>query len=158
MNGLTGARRQARPVRVTLADQLGADVDGAWWPHTDSVADELPGLVGVLNPRLGEIVSIRVNWSPADGQLDLNTIVTGSRWPTGVKLRRPRLMVLQGREGRVKLLVLPCKTSIALGGLVMRRAAALPVADSARQDPLFETADCVMRAARGESASWLGRE
>ncbi|WP_435405165.1 DUF5994 family protein [Mycolicibacterium houstonense] len=83
MNGLTGARRLASPVRIALADQLGADIDGAWWPHTASVAGELPELVGALHPSLGEVVDIRINWSAAEGQLDLNTIVTGNRWTQG---------------------------------------------------------------------------
>lgn len=157
VNGLTGTRRVASPVRLTLAKQLGADIDGAWWPHTDSVANELPELVGVLHRRLGEIVDIRINWSAAEGQLDLNTIVTGSRWAVGTQLRRPRLMVVAGQDACVKLLVVPRKTSQLLGGLVMRCAAAMPVDDSVRDNPLFETADCVLRVAQTESARWLGR-
>jgi hypothetical protein len=43
MNGMTGSRRLARPVRLALATRLGRDIDGAWWPHTGSVAQELPG-------------------------------------------------------------------------------------------------------------------
>ena len=46
----------ARPVRLLLCRQLGADIDGAWWPHTASVAAELPELIGVLHAPLGEIV------------------------------------------------------------------------------------------------------
>ncbi|MFN3006854.1 DUF5994 family protein [Mycolicibacterium wolinskyi] len=157
MNGLTGTRRVASPVRLTLAKQVGADIDGAWWPHTDSVANELPELVGVLHRRLGEIVDIRINWSAAEGQLDLNTIVTGNKWTVGAKARRPRLMSVAGRDTCVKLLVVPCKTSQVLGGLVMRCAAAMPVDELARQTPFFETADCVLRVAQAESARWLGR-
>jgi hypothetical protein len=33
VNGLTGSRRLARPVRLALAQQLGGDIDCAWWPH-----------------------------------------------------------------------------------------------------------------------------
>ena len=58
MNGLTGTRRSARPVRLALAQQLGAEIDGAWWPYTASVAGELPGLIEALRPPLGEIVDI----------------------------------------------------------------------------------------------------
>ena len=38
VNGSAGARRCARPVRITLARVLGRDIDGAWWPHSGSVA------------------------------------------------------------------------------------------------------------------------
>ncbi|WP_273733641.1 DUF5994 family protein [Mycolicibacterium septicum] len=156
MNGLNGTRRLASPVRLTLARQLGADIDGAWWPHTGSVANELPELVGVLHRSVGEVIDIRVNWSAAEGQLDLDSIVTGTRGPAGMKLSRPRLMMVAGRDACVKLLVVPCKTSVALGGLVMRCAAAMPVEETARLTPLFDTADRVLQVAQIESARWLG--
>jgi len=158
VNGLNGTRRLASPVRLTLAARLGADIDGAWWPHTGSVANELPELVGVLHRSLGEVVDIRVNWSASEGQLDLDSIVTGTRSPTGIKLSRPRLMMVAGRDANVKLLVVPCKTSVALGGLVMRCAAAMPVEETVRRSPAFDTADRVLRIAQLESARWLRRE
>ncbi|MEV0669125.1 DUF5994 family protein [Mycobacterium sp. NPDC050441] len=156
MNGLSGTRRLASPVRLALARQLGADIDGAWWPHTASVANELPELVEVLHRSLGEVVDIRVNWSAAQGQLDLDSIVTGTRLPTGVKLSRPRLMMVAGRDQCVKLLVVPCKTSVTLGGLVMRCAASMPVEETVRRTPMFDTADRVLQVAQIESARWLG--
>lgn len=156
MNGLTGTRRLASPVRLTLARQLGADIDGAWWPHTASMANELPELIGVLHRSLGEVVDIRVNWSAAEGQLDLDSIVTGNRAVAGMKLSRPRLMMVAGRDKCVKLLVVPCKTSVALGGLVMRCAAAMPVEATVRSTPAFEMADRVLNVAQIESARWLG--
>ncbi|TGB41028.1 DUF5994 family protein [Mycolicibacterium peregrinum] len=156
MNGLNGARRLASPVRLTLARELGADIDGAWWPHTASVASELPELVEALHRSLGEVVDIRVNWSAAQGQLDLDSIVIGTRVPNGVKLSRPRLMMVAGRDACVKLLVVPCKTSVSLGGLVMRCAAAMPVEEAVRRTPMFDTADRVLGVARVESVRWLG--
>lgn len=157
MNGLTTTRRLASPVRLTLARHLGADIDGAWWPHTASVANELPELVGVLHRSVGEVVDIRVNWSAAQGQLDLDSIVTGARGPTGMKLSRPRLMLVAGRDACVKLLVVPCKTSPSLGALVMRCAAAMPVEETERRTPAYETADRVLRVAQLESVRWLGQ-
>ena len=56
MNGVTGTRRLARPVRLALAQRLGADIDGAWWPYTASVGHELPGLIEAMRGPLGEIV------------------------------------------------------------------------------------------------------
>lgn len=73
-----------------------------------------------------------------------------------MKLSRPRLMVVAGRDTDVKLLVVPCKTSVALGALVMRCAAAMPVEETVRRTPAFETADRVLRIAQIESARWLG--
>ncbi|OFB37652.1 hypothetical protein BA059_18200 [Mycolicibacterium sp. (ex Dasyatis americana)] len=156
MNGLNGTRRMASPVRLALARHLGSDIDGAWWPHTGSVANELPDLVGVLHRSLGEVVDIRVNWSAAEGQLDLDSIVPGTRGPTGMKLSRPRLMMVAGRDVCVKLLVVPSKTSVGLGALVMRCAAAMPVGEAERRTPAYDTADRVLRVAQLESARWLG--
>ncbi|MBU9762610.1 hypothetical protein FR943_01915 [Mycobacterium sp. TNTM28] len=155
MNGLTGTRRLASPVRLALARQSGVHIDGAWWPHTGSVASELPELVEVLHRTLGEVVDIRVNWSPAEGQLDLDSILTGGRAVPGTKVGRPRLMLVAGRERSVKLLVVPCRTSLNLGALVMRCAAGMPVDAMVRGTPIFDTADRVLRIAQTESARWL---
>jgi Family of unknown function (DUF5994) len=46
---MRGPRRSARPARIALATLLGGDIDGAWWPHTASVAGELPELVEALH-------------------------------------------------------------------------------------------------------------
>ena len=52
------------PVRLTLCPVRWApDIDGAWWPHTGSVARELPELIESLHPALGEVVDININWS-----------------------------------------------------------------------------------------------
>ena len=99
MNGLTGTRRLASPVRLALAQQLGADIDGAWWPHTGLVASELPELIEVLHRRLGEIVDIGINWSVSEADVDFNSIVTGARWKRGEQRRRYRLMAVGGRQG-----------------------------------------------------------
>lgn len=36
-------------------------VDGAWWPHTDDLAAELPDLLAVLSVRLGRIDRVMYN-------------------------------------------------------------------------------------------------
>jgi hypothetical protein len=48
VNGMRGPRRSARRARIALATLLGGDIDGTWWPHTASVAGELPELVDAL--------------------------------------------------------------------------------------------------------------
>ena len=36
-------------------------VDGAWWPHSDDLAAELPDLLAVLSVRLGRIDRVLYN-------------------------------------------------------------------------------------------------
>jgi len=158
VNGLSGARRLASPVRLALAGPLGGDIDGAWWPHTGSVGGELPELIEALHPMLGEILDISINWSPTDGAPDLNSMTSRAMSMPGWHGRPQRLMVVVGRRARAKLLVVPHMTSSPLGVMVLRCAAAMSIPVVQQDSPLFETADCVVRAARAESASWASRQ
>jgi hypothetical protein len=142
---------------LALAQQLGSDIDGAWWPHTGVVARELPELIEVLHKPLGEIVDICINWSASEAAADLSSIVTVASWQRGERRRRFRLMMVTGRRFSAKLLVVPHETPQALGIMVMRCAAARPDATSQRDTQLFETAERVVRAARDESSSWARR-
>lgn len=154
---MTAARRSARPVRIALAGSLGGDIDGAWWPHTASVAGELPDLIEALHRPLGEIVDISVNWSSRDGAPDLSSMRDGARSIPGWQDRRQRLMVIAGRRACAKLLVVPHMTSSALGLMVLRRAAGLPVPGAQQDSEVFRTAGSVLSAAQAESASWAAR-
>ena len=156
MNGSAGARRCARPVRITLARVLGGDIDGAWWPHSASVAHELPQLIGALHRPLGEIVDIKVNWSTTNAAPDLDSMGHDAISMPGRRRRRQRLMVINSTRGRVKLLVIPHLTTPALGLMVLRRAADMPVSDARQASKVFETADRVVRAAQAQSALWTG--
>jgi hypothetical protein len=144
-------------VRIALAALLGGDIDGAWWPHTASVAGELPGLIEVLHRRLGEVIDISVNWSSTDGAPDLNSMRLGAKSMPGWRDRRQRIMVIGGRRARAKLLVVPHMTTPALGLMVLRRAAAVPILSAEQNSEEFQTADFVVRAAQAESASWATR-
>jgi hypothetical protein len=157
MNGLTGSRRLARPVRLTLATRLGGDIDGAWWPFSNSVAQELPGLIECLHDRLGEVVDIGINWPVTEGPIDLESLVGGTRTPALTRPRRLRLMFVDGRGGCAKLLVVPHMTSADLGAMVMRCAASMPVPELDRDSRMMATADLVVRTARVESANWAAR-
>jgi hypothetical protein len=121
------------------------------------VAGELSELVEVLHRTLGEITDIDINWSTTEGALDLNTILTGASILRGAQHRRPRVMVVAGRDGCAKLLVVPHMTSQTLGAMVMRRAAAMPAFRTELESQLSETADRVVRAAQVESAKWTAR-
>ena len=157
VNGMSGARRSACPVRIALATALGGDIDGAWWPRADSMATELPELVEALHRPLGEILDIRVNWSSTDRTPDLSSMTSYAMSMPGWRHSRQRVMVISGRRARAKLLVVPHLTSSALALMVLRRAAAMPIPDAQQLSAVFQTADCVVRAAQAESASWAGR-
>ena len=157
MNGMAGTRRLARPVRLAMAQHLGSDIDGAWWPYTASLAHELPGLIEALHRPLGEILDICVNWSVTEGPRELYEIASSARPVIGKQRQHQRLMVIDGRLGCAKLLVVPHMTSEALGIMMMRFAAARPVSNSERDTKMYEICDCVMQAAQSESASWTGR-
>jgi Family of unknown function (DUF5994) len=91
MNNAARGRRLASPVRVTLAFELGGDLDGAWWPHTASVADELPELTDALFMRLGRIIDISVNWSSMTGSPDLDSLNRPRVADPGRAISRQRL-------------------------------------------------------------------
>lgn len=47
-------------------------VDGAWWPHSDDLPNELPDLLAVLSVRLGSITRVTYNpteWANAPASL-----------------------------------------------------------------------------------------
>lgn len=158
VNGMSGTPRSARPVRLVLAHVLGGDIDGAWWPHTASAAAELPGLIAALHRPLGEIVNISVNWGATDAFPDLDSMRFGAKVVLpGCGDGQQRLMVVDGRRDCAKLLVVPHRTTQALGMMVLRKAAGLPVSDVQESSPAFETADRVVRAAQTQSALWAGR-
>lgn len=157
MNGLTGARRLARPVRLVLAAELGSDIDGAWWPHTGSVAGELPDLIETLHKTLGEIIDIRVNWAATEGTLDFNSILSSTRSKNTGPRRPHRLMMVVGRDASAKLLVVPHMTTPALGAMVMRCAVGRSNHGSAPDGQWTEAADTVVRDARADSFAWVCR-
>ncbi|WP_308124084.1 DUF5994 family protein [Mycolicibacterium xanthum] len=143
-------------MRLTLARQSLGGIGGAWWPHSALIAAELPDLVGALHRQLGEILDIRINWTATEGQLDLETIVSGARVMRPDEGQRyPRLMAVTGRAGQANLLVVPSMTSQALGMMVMRTAAGMPTSRGVGDARVFETAQVVMRLAQAECAKWI---
>ena len=57
------ATRGVRTPRFRLKPTAHASgyVDGAWWPRSDDLMTELPGLIAVLSIRLGAISCVRYN-------------------------------------------------------------------------------------------------
>ncbi len=86
-------------------------VDGAWWPHSDDLAAELPDLLTVLSVRLGQIDRVLYHvdeWTKAPSKL-----TSGGR---AVRLdgyrRQPAstVEVLGLNRARIALLVVPANT------------------------------------------------
>ncbi|MGX9789685.1 DUF5994 family protein [Mycobacterium sp. MMS18-G62] len=146
-------RRLSSPVRFTLASSLADGLNGAWWPHTSSIARELPDLIDGLRPRLGPIIDIGLNWSPVEGVPELDLLNRrGVAATPGRETRHLRVMTLTGKHARAHLLVVPCRTSQSLAVMVLRRAADLPIMYAHQQMPAFETACAIVRAARAQDA------
>jgi uncharacterized protein DUF5994 len=140
-----GGRGQANPIRLSVARERGRAIDGAWWPHADRITNELPNLVGVLTPVLGDITSINVNWSPLQRPPDLN-------WPGWVG-KRQHVMTVSGTHGCANLLIISYATHSSLALTVMRCAANLPIEAADRDKPAFLTARSILWAAQRQRAS-----
>jgi hypothetical protein len=134
-----GSRRNANPIRLSVAHELGRDIDGAWWPRADRITNELPDLVAVLTPLLGDIEAINVNWQPLQRPPDFN-------WP-GWEHKRQHVMTLSGRLCSANLLIIGYTTHSALALMVMRCAADLPIDAADRDKNAFLTAGSILRAA-----------
>jgi hypothetical protein len=140
-----GGRGRANPIRVSVSRELGRDIDGAWWPRADRITNELPDLVGVLTPLLGDIISINVNWPPLQRPPDFN-------WP-GWECKRQHVMTVRGPDACVNLLIIPYATYSALALMVLRCAADLPINPADRGKPAFLTAGSILRAAQQQRAA-----
>lgn len=151
MNRAVRGRRLASPVRLALAAELGSALDGAWWPHTASIADELPELVDALSARLGEVIDIGINWSPLECSPDLDAVNRERMRDPGRMVGHQRLMTVAGSRARANVLVIPCRTSASLATMVLRHAAALPIIGPEQDTREFRISDDIVRAARTES-------
>jgi hypothetical protein len=100
-------------LRLKAKAPHGGYVDGAWWPHGDDLAVELPDLLAVLSVRLGRIdrVSYRLGaWANAPRKL-----TTGGRAVRldGYRLQPRNTIEVRGLDDdrdRLILLVIPPRT------------------------------------------------
>jgi hypothetical protein len=113
------------------------------------MARELPQLIWALHRPLSEIIDISVNWSSTDGLPDLNSMSPRAQLMPGWRGRPQRVMVIAGRRARAKLLVVPHMTTPALGWMVLRWAAAVPIPGAEQNSQEFQTAESVVRARTG---------
>lgn len=137
---LTQKPRPGRPVRLCLAYDLGRRIDGAWWPYSSALADELSGLVGALEGRLGKVVEVRLNWSSLNNPPSLNW----RDWRT----KPQHIITARGCDATANLLIVPSATNGPLAGIVLRRAAGLPVEPRRGDVAMLETAEEILAAAR----------
>jgi hypothetical protein len=88
-------RLQLKPFRSAVEH-----VDGAWWPRSTQLVDELPGLVTSVSDRLGQVVMVgyrRNGWAetPALAQIAGHTIEL-----LGFTSDEPTSVILIGEDGR----------------------------------------------------------
>jgi hypothetical protein len=131
--------RSANPVRLSLATELGGEIDGAWWPRVDRMTLELPGLVEALTPLLGDITSINVNWPHLQRPPDFN-------WP-GWEHKTQHVITVNGEKAQVNLLIIAYTTYSGLALMVLRRAAGLTIVPADREKPAFVTAGSILQTA-----------
>lgn len=147
MNAVFGGCHLAHPTRLALAAELGDTLDGAWWPHTSSIARELPDLIAALRPMLGNVVDIDLNWSVLDGLPNLDALHwRGNAAVLGRLGNRQRVMTVIGARDRTRLLVVPSQTSAALAVMLLRRAARLPILPVHQHTEAFDVADGIVRS------------
>ena len=148
------SRRTASPVRVSLTADRGGDIDGAWWPRSNSMAPELPDLIQALHPAIGDILDISINWTVSSATPVLSTMSPELAAKIVGKAPPHRLMFLTGQCGLTKLLVVPSMTSSTLALMVLRQVAERRIPEGACDTREFQAAQRVICAARAESSSW----
>jgi len=105
-------------------------VDGAWWPHTDDLAAELPDLLAVLSVRLGPVARVVYN---------------SSEWA-----KPPRKLVAGGRTVRLDGYRLQPVHTIEVLGLNRDRIVLLVVSPHAEAEQAHTT---MMTAAGPDNAA-----
>jgi hypothetical protein len=100
-------------------------VDGAWWPRSDDLSNELPDLLAVLSVRLGAVERVMYNvteWAKAPTRL-----VTGGRSVRldGYQRHPANTLEVQGiGGGKILMLIVPPNTEPDLAHTTMMTAAA----------------------------------
>src|SRR5512144_273186 len=115
-------------VRLTLLHPEPAQppmLDGAWWPRSSSLSDELPGLITELRHRDLPITRVTYNpelWDRAPRRLRVDGRVIRLGWFRSIDRH---LLCLTGGYGddRLELLVVPPETSAAVAARAMTLAA-----------------------------------
>jgi hypothetical protein len=91
---------QANRLQLKSYRAVSEHVDGAWWPRSMNLVDELPNLVASLFDRLGQVVMVgyrRNGWhdTPPLTEIDRHTIEL-----LGFTSDEPASVILMGQDGR----------------------------------------------------------
>jgi hypothetical protein len=96
-------------LRLKPKGRISGSVDGAWWPHSDDLATQLPDLLAVLSVRLGPIDRVLFNvneWATPPRKLS-----TGGRAVRLDGYQRQPVHTIEdlgfSGGGRIALLVVP---------------------------------------------------
>ncbi|MET9347029.1 DUF5994 family protein [Streptomyces termitum] len=124
MTSTTAPTRQAR-LALTPNTAAAGLLDGAWWPYSRDLADELLPLVEALRDRFGRVTRITAN--PASWPVALRKVPVGGYavhvgWFAD---QDPDTMILLSYSlGRCDLLVIPPETEPASAARLMAAASA----------------------------------
>jgi hypothetical protein len=102
------------------------ELDGAWWPRSRDLSDELPALADVLDPLWGRITRIAVNpryWPVIPQRVFVNGHVVKVGWFT-TELDPHKILLLSGTSGPWDLLVIPPEVSAPSAARLMTAASA----------------------------------
>lgn len=99
-------------------------VDGAWWPHSEDLQQELPDLLSVLSVRLGSVARVTYNlaeWAEAPRK----AVVDGRVVRLDGYHRQPAntIEVLDGNGSRITLMVVPAATEADFAHTIAMAAA-----------------------------------
>ncbi len=131
-------RRGAPTPRVLLkpvAPRTGY-VDGVWWPYTDKLAEELPGLLTRLSARLHPVLRVGyhlVEWATSPGEMVVSGQAVRLDWHHDIA---HTVMVAGPGNRRLVLLVVPPDTDPGDAYTAMTAAAAAN--NAARPDDLLQ--------------------
>lgn len=110
----TVAAHHVLPVRLALAgpEAVPRRIDGAWWPRTHDLRDELPSLLAALSARWGRITRVTVDaaqWLAGPGRLAVAGRVVHIK-RSAAAADRGRVCLLSYGVGRCDLVVVPPHT------------------------------------------------
>ncbi|CAM4155410.1 hypothetical protein MB901379_01112 [Mycobacterium basiliense] len=111
-------RLQLKPFRPALEH-----IDGAWWPRSRRLTDELPGLVSSVAERLGPVAMVGYHHSGWDDTPPLIEINGDTVELLGFSSGEPASVILIGRDGHhLSLSVIPPDTSDQTGRQALDQA------------------------------------
>jgi hypothetical protein len=118
------ARLALTPVTCPAPEPV--ELDGAWWPRSRDLTQELPPLADVLDPLWGRITRIAVNpryWPIIPRRIFVNGQVVKVGWFTS-ELDPHKILLLSGTAGPWDLLVIPPETPGTSAARLMAAASA----------------------------------